>query len=236
MPGAGPGLSRARHEKPSLCVLSPVQPLDREDDHIDQEHKNDSQRRSRAHLSRGERKHVDLGPGDRRRVARPAAGRDVDDVKCGEGGDHRDGQAHADLLLEKRDGDLDELIEPVRPIDPGGLIQGGVDLGHARLEQDSAESQQDPHSDESNCRERPGEVTEPGTGDRAETDGLEDLVEQARESQQPAPDDTGSDERDDLGQEQNGPGYRAEPAGRYTVDHARNNETEADRNEAKEHH
>ena len=245
---ADEGQDRERHQRqeqgpacPELaasnlhCVTLPVQPLDREDDHDDQDHEHDGQSRRQAHRSLGERKDVDLDPGDRRRVARPAGRRDVDDVKRGERGDHRDGQAHADLVSEKRDGDRDELPEPARTIDPGGLIQGGVDLGHARLEQDGAESQQHPDSDDANGRECPVEVAEPGTGDRAEPDGLEDLVDQAREGQQPAPDDAGSDERDDLGQEQNGPGYRSEPPGRHTVDHARDDETEAHRNEAEPH-
>ncbi len=121
----------------------------------------------------------------------------------------------------------DKLREPTGTVDPRRLIEGRVDLRHAGQQQDGAESQQDPDSDEANRRERPVEVAKPGTGDRAEADGLEDLVDQAREGQQPAPDDPGRNERDDLGQEQNGPGYRSEPPGRHTVDHARDDKTEA---------
>ena len=79
------------------------------------------------------------------------------------------------------------------------------------------------------------EIAEPGAGDHAEADSFEDLVDQAREGQQPTPDDAGSDERDDLGQEQNSPGDRSEPPGRHTVDHARNNEPKSHRNEAEPH-
>ena len=73
---------------------------------------------ARPICSLGERKDVDLDPGDRRRVAGSAGRRDVDDVERGERGDHRDGQAHADLVSEKRDGDRDELPEPAGAIDP----------------------------------------------------------------------------------------------------------------------
>ena len=65
---------------------------------------------------------------------------------------------------------------------------------------------------------------------------FENLVDQARKGQQPAPDDTGRNQRDDLRQEQNCPGDRSEPPGRHAVDHARDDETQANRNEAEPHH
>ena len=74
----------------------------------------------------------------------------------------------------------DELPEPARAVDPRGLVKGRVDLGHAGQQQDGAEPQQNPDPDEADGRERPVEVAEPGTGERAEADGLEDLVDQAR--------------------------------------------------------
>ena len=86
---------------------------------------------ARPICSLGERKDVDLDPGDRRRVAGSAGRRDVDDVERGERGDHRDGEAHADLVPEKRDGDREELREPAGAVDPRGLVEGRVDLGHA---------------------------------------------------------------------------------------------------------
>ena len=55
------------------------------------------------------------------------------------------------------------------------------------------------------------------------------------QGQQPAPDDAGGDERDDLGQEQHGPGDRPEPPGRDAVDDARDDEPEGHRDEAEEH-
>jgi len=110
-----------------------------------------------------------------------------------------------------------------------------VELRHARQQQDGAEPQQNPDPDKAYRRERPVEVPKPGTRDHAESDGPEDLVDQARQGQQPAPDDPGRNERDDLGQEQNGPGYRSEPTGRHAVDHARDDETEAHRYEAEPH-
>ncbi len=77
----------------------PAQTLDRDDDHDDQDHEQDSQSRSQANSSLGERKDIDLNPGDGCRVAGPTGRRDIDDVKRGKRGDHRDGQAHADFVL-----------------------------------------------------------------------------------------------------------------------------------------
>ena len=63
---------------------------------------------------------------------------------------------------------------------------------------------------------------------------VEDLVDQPGQRQQPAPDDAGGDERDDLRQEQDGPGDRAQPPARDAMDHARRHEPEAHRDEAVE--
>ncbi len=74
--------------------------------------------------------------------------------------------------------------------DPGGFIEGRVDLRYARQQQDGTKAQQNPDADETDRRECPVEVSKPGTGERLESDGLEHLVDQAREGQQPAPDDS----------------------------------------------
>ena len=216
------------------CSL-PAQALDGDDDDQDQNHEHDRQSRRQANPLLGEGKDVDLDSGYRRRVAGSARRRDVDDVKGGKRGDHRDGEAYADLIPEQRDGDPDELREPARAVDPRRLVERRVELRHAGPQQDGAESQQDPDSDEADGRERPVEVAEPGTGDRAKTDGLEDLVDQARKRQQPTPDDPGRNERDDLRQEQHGPGDRAEPPGRHAVDDAGDDKPERHRDEAEEH-
>ena len=99
-----------------------------------------------------------------------------------------------------------ELLEPAGAIDPRRLIERRVDFRHARQKQDGAESQQDPDTDDTDSWECKVEVAQPGSGDRAKPNTLEELVDQAREGQQPTPDDTSSDKRYDLGQEQNGPG------------------------------
>ncbi len=91
------------------------------------------------------------------------------------------------------------------------------------------------NSDHADGWERPVEIAKPSAGDRAEADSFEHLVDQAREGQQPTPDDAGSDERDDLGQEENGPSDCSEPPGRHTVNHARNDESKSHRDEAEPH-
>ncbi len=102
-------------------------------------------------------------------------------------------------MPEKWDGDLDELREPASAINPRRLIQGRIESRHAGPQQDGAESQQNPDSNETNRRKRPVKVPEPGAGNRAQTDRLEDLVNQAWKGQQPAPNDSRRNERDDLG-------------------------------------
>ena len=71
--------------------------------------------------------------------------------------------------------------------------------------------------------------------ERAESDGPENLIDQARECQQPAPDDPCRNERDDLRQEQDGPGCRSELPGCHAMDHARDDKPERHRDKAKEH-
>ena len=106
-------------------------------------------------------------------------------------------------MPEKGNRDREELVEPVRPVDPRGLVESRVAIRHAGQQQNGAEPQQDPDSDEADGRKSPVEIPEPGTSDDAEA--LEDLVDQPGKGQQPAPDDPGRDNRDDLGEEQNGP-------------------------------
>src|SRR5262249_27769463 len=103
-------------------------------------------------------------------------------------------------------------------------------------QQDGAEAQQDPDPDDADRRQRPVKIAEPSPRNPSKPDSPEYLVDQARQGQQPAPDNTGSHEGNDLGQEQNGPGYRAEPPGRHAVYHARDEETESYRDEAEPYH
>src|SRR4029450_2106602 len=145
------------------------------------------------------------------------------------------GETHTDLIAEKWDGDLDELREPAGAVDPRGLIEGQVELRHACEQQDGAEPQQNPDPDKAYRRKRPVEVPKPGTRDHAESDGPEDLVDQAWEGQQPAPDDSGCSGREERGREQSSPGHRSEPPGRHAVHHVRGHETERHWDEAEEH-
>ena len=86
-------------------VAPPGQPLDRQDHDQDEDHQDDGQGRCEADLALEEGQDVDLDARHRRGVARPAAGRDVHDVEGGQGGDHRDRDAHPDLVPEARHGD-----------------------------------------------------------------------------------------------------------------------------------
>ena len=118
-----------------------------------------AERGGEADLALEEGEDVDLDARDRGRVARSAARRDVDDVEGGEGGDHRDGEADADLVAQARQRDRPELLEPARAVDPRRLVQRRVDLGHAGQQQDGAEAEQHPDPDDARrpaarCRSR----------------------------------------------------------------------------------
>ena len=161
--------------------------LDRQDHDQDEHHQDDRQRRGQADLPLEERQDVDLDAGDGRGVAGSAAGRDVDDVERRQGGDHRDRDAHADLVSQARHRDVPELLEPSRAVDPGRLEQGGVDPRHAGQQQDGAEAEQDPDPDEADRRQREVEVAEPGARDVAETDRRQRLVDRGRSGTAAAP-------------------------------------------------
>ena len=83
------------------CVGLPAQALDGEDDDQNQNHEHDGQRRRQANPLLGEGKDVDLDSRNRRRVSGSAGRRNVDDVKRGKRGNHRDGEADADLVPEQ---------------------------------------------------------------------------------------------------------------------------------------
>ena len=70
----------------------------------------------------------------------------------------------------------------------------------------------------------------------AEPDGGEGLVDQARQGQEPAPDDAGGDQRDDLREEQHGPGEASETPGRHAMDDRCGHQPERHGNEAEEQH
>ena len=194
--------------------------------------KHDGQRRGEAHLTFEERQDVDLDAGDCRGVPGAAACRHVDDVECGQGGDHRDGDADADLVPKARNGDGDELLEPACAIDPRRLEESRVDPGHPGEKQHRAESEQDPDPDQAHGRKGEVEVAEPGPGHISETDGCEDLVDQTVQRQESSPDDACSHERNHLRQEEDCPGHRPQPTRRDSVDDAGRHESEGDGNEA----
>ena len=94
--------------------------------------------------------------------------------------------------------------------------------------------EQHPDPDEADRRQRRVEVAEPGAGHVPEADRRQPLVDEAVEGQQPAPDDPRRDERDDLGQEQDGPRDRPEPARCDPVDDARGHQSQRHGDEAVE--
>ena len=84
-----------------------------------------------------------------------------------------------------------------------------------------AEAEQHPGADDADGRQREVEVAEPAARPRPEADGVEQLVDHPVRGQHPAPGDAGRDERDDLRQEEDGAGGRAEPAAEVIADHLR---------------
>ena len=116
----------------SHCPLPRREALDREDHDQHQDDQDDRQGRSEADLPLEEGEDVDLDARDRCRVARSAAGRDVDDVERGQGGDHGDGDADADLVAQARHRDGAELLEPPGAVEARGLVERRVDLASSR--------------------------------------------------------------------------------------------------------
>ena len=160
-------------------------------------------------------------PGTDGGVARAATGRDVDDVERRERGDdgHRD--AHADLVAEagQRDRDGTPANQPAPSIRADSYSAGSI-LVMPVSSRTRAEAEQHPDADQADRGERRVEVTQPGPGRcrrgrRADSTWLTSPGQR----QQPAPDDAGGDERDDLRQEQHRPRQRAQPAGGDPVDH-----------------
>ena len=86
--------------------------------------------------------------------------------------DHRDGQAHADLVSKKRDGDGENSLNQLAPSILADSYRAGSIFRHAGQQQDGAESQQHPDADDTDSRKRPVEVAKPGAGDRTEADEL----------------------------------------------------------------
>ena len=132
--------------------------------------------------------------------------------------------------------DRSKLLDPPCAVDPGGFVERGVDLRHSREQQHRAKAKEYPDPDDPDRREGRVEVAEPGPGDVAQSDRGQALVDQAAERQQPAPDDAGGHERDDLGQEQDRPRDGPEGATGDPVDDARRDEPERDRDQAEEQH
>ncbi len=187
----------------------------------DEDDEDDGQGGGEADLALEEGEDVDLDAGHGGGVARTAAGRHVHDVERRERGDHRDRDAHADLVPQARHGDVDELLEPARAVDPGRLEQRRSIL----VMPVSSRTVQNPSRTQIPMMPTAGRAVSKSPSQARVTSprpiAVEDLVDETGQGQQPAPDDARRDERDDLRQEQDRPRDRSEPPGRDAMDDAR---------------
>ncbi|KNC24648.1 hypothetical protein FF38_03538, partial [Lucilia cuprina] len=140
-----------------------------------------------ADLPLEEREVVDLQTRHHRAAAGAALGGDVDDVEAAQGPDDGDEHRDAELLPDGGQGHREELADGPRAVDARGLVEGGIDLGHAGEQQQHAQAERDPRADHADGGQSGVEVAEPRTGDAAEPDRAEELLHEHGGSRQLQP-------------------------------------------------
>jgi len=172
-------------------------------------------------LALGERQPVDQQPGHRGLIARPTVGGHVHNVETGQRSHGRHRHGHGDLSAQLRQRDADELVHRARPVQPGGLVQIGVNLLHTGEEQHHAQSAHRPGSDDADGVQGQVEIAQPRAGDPIQPDQSKCLVDHAVLLIHPAPGHPDGDQWHHLGQEEQQPEQRhpAAPVAREQPGH-----------------
>src|SRR5690606_12606481 len=95
------------------------------------------------------------------RDARSTLRGDIDDIEAGQSRYDGEGHADSDLLTQPRQRDVAEFMPWTGAIEARSFIKARVDLGDPSHEQHRAKAEQHPGADNTDCGQRPDEVSEP---------------------------------------------------------------------------